>query len=729
MAAIVAGAGALAAVYAGKATHWAVMSDELQTARLAISIVDDVSPAPRIHGQAYGSWGQQLYPLLLAPWFAVASAPVAIHAAHLVNGFLLASAAIPAYLIGRDVTRSRLAGCVAAALTAFAPWLVLSATILTENAAYPAFVWAVYLCQRAVARASPWRDAWAIAGILLAYFARTQLVLVAIAFAVAVVVHELALELAERRGSRLRALRRGLGRAVALHPLAAAAYGVGIVGGSALVSSSGLGSVFGNYAGTLRGSLLPAGLWQASAAHLDYVVVALGIAPFVLTLAWLPLALVRPRRVEAHAFALLTLVLVPLLTLQVASFDLRFTPGAFVQDRYLFYLAPLLAVGAVAALLETERPLVRAGLVAAGGGLFAALAAAATFSAESVIFWASPAAAFHPALGAIAGALDASRRTLVVAAAIGVGLVLAAAVVHASPPVRLVVVGAVLTGFGAFEAVYALDRYAVPATTAPRTIPSAPADWIDRSAPSGEAVTLVPSPYLPQEFWWDAELWNERVDYVLRVGRSPTFTPFPVRTLSVDPTSGAVRGGLPSGTLVETNVETRFRLAGARRIASAPPLELVAVAAPYRAEWVTAGADADGWVRPGRAVTIRLFPTGARAPRSLAVTLSPPPGADASARVELARGAIRREARLRPGPPTSVSIGLCLPARRPASVTLRTRGGTRIAGGRFVAAHLDRVDERPLAGRCRGSAGRAQPSRHVRVRRPGPRGAAGQRRR
>ena len=41
----------------------------------------------------------------------------------------------------------------------------------------------------------------------------------------------------------------------------------------------------------------------------------------------------------------------PLLSLQAASFDLRFTPGAFPQERYVFYVAPLLLVGMVA---ETE---------------------------------------------------------------------------------------------------------------------------------------------------------------------------------------------------------------------------------------------------------------------------------------------------------------------------------------------------------------------------------------
>jgi hypothetical protein len=145
---VLAGAG-FAGYYATKATSWAVMTDELQIARLATSIAETLSPVPYIHGAYYGALSQ-LYPLLLSPFFGLLSAPSAVTAAHALNALLLPSAAWPAYLLARSVSGSRAAGYAAALLTVFTPWLVMTTTLLTENVAFPAFVWAVFLCQRAV---------------------------------------------------------------------------------------------------------------------------------------------------------------------------------------------------------------------------------------------------------------------------------------------------------------------------------------------------------------------------------------------------------------------------------------------------------------------------------------------------------------------------------------------------------------------------------------------------
>jgi hypothetical protein len=57
-AAIVAAAGVLALVYTVKATHWAVMTDELQTAKLATSIADTLSPVPYVHGVYFPALSQ-----------------------------------------------------------------------------------------------------------------------------------------------------------------------------------------------------------------------------------------------------------------------------------------------------------------------------------------------------------------------------------------------------------------------------------------------------------------------------------------------------------------------------------------------------------------------------------------------------------------------------------------------------------------------------------------------
>src|ERR687883_438079 len=367
---IVLAAGLLAVEYSSQATQWAVMTDELQTSKLATSIGETLSPVPRIHGAYYGSLNQ-LYPLLLSPLYGWLSAPTAFDAAHVVNAFLLASWAWPTYLLGRAVTGRAAGGYFAAAVTAFTPWLVLSSTLLTENAAYPAFVWAVFLCYRAVVEPSAGRDAAAVAALALAYLARTQLFVLAFALPIAVLAHE-----------------RDLRRALARHRLLAVAYGAGAVAAVGLAAAGELTRVLGNYAGTVQGDVLPAGIWHAAAVHLDEVVVGTGVAPFLLAAAWA----FTPSRREAQAFSALFVPLVVLITFEAASFDLRFTPGAFTQDRYVCYLAPLLAVGAAACLLDPGRRAVRAGLVLAAALAFAGLAAAEPFDEEITLWWASPAA-------------------------------------------------------------------------------------------------------------------------------------------------------------------------------------------------------------------------------------------------------------------------------------------------------------------------------------------------
>jgi hypothetical protein len=694
------GAGGLAAFFAAQATHWSVMSDELQTTKLATSIADTGSILPRIHGEGYGGLSQQLYPLVLAPFFAFLDVPAAMHAAHIVNGFLLASAAVPAYLLARDVAGSRAAGCVAAALTAFMPWLVLSSTLLTENAAYPAFVWGVLLCHRAMVKPSLWRDLGALAGLALVFLARTQLFVLAAAFPVALLAHETGYAAGRGAAGRLKALGGAARRCVSSHPLLASVYLVGAMVVAALAVSGNIGDVFGQYEGTLRGDLLPPGIWEAAAAHIGYVVVAFGIAPFLLTVSWAAIAIVEPRRREAHAFAVLVVLLIPLLVFEVASFDLRFTPGAFVQDRYLFYVAPLLAVGASAALLEPRRRRERAALVLASGAAFVGLASATSFSGGTVIFWASPASAFHPALAEASGWLALSADSLVLLAGLAITGVLAILLVCARPAAALAAVGVAVASLGVVETVYVFERYAVPATTVAREIPTARADWIDAANGSDESVTVVPNPYLGEKFWWDAEFWNRTVRRVLAVDGGPTFTPFPAQPLSIDPRTGRVLSGLSTDLLVQTSVETRFRLAGSSIVASASPLELARVERPHRAEWTTAGADQDGWARPRQPVRLRIFPAHGSGTYLATVALSPPPGLSRPARVVLRTNGSVRSATLYPDTPLRMAIPVCVEAERAGRATLSAAGGSAIPDGRLVSLHLDAIDVRPTQEPC-----------------------------
>src|ERR671922_165119 len=453
---------------------------------------------------------------------------------------VLAISAWPAYLLGRAVSGSRAGGYFAAALTAFVPWLALSSTLLTENAAYPAFVWGLLLAYRALVEPSGRRDAAALAGLVLVYLARTQLFVLALALPIAVLGYE-----------------RSLRRVVSRHRLLAVAYG-----GAAVVA-----------------------------------------------------------------------------------------------------------------------------VVLAAGVVFVGLAALASFGDRPVLFWASPAAAFHQALRSAAGAIGLSTDDLVRWGGLLFAALVAGALWRLPSRATVAVLGVALTAYGAFEAYYVFDWFAVPGTARPLRLEGVRRDWIDAAVPAGASVALVPGPALPAEYWWDAEFWNKTVDRALAVDGGQIYSPFAASTLSFDPKTGRGHGPEPTDLLVLDRAETRFGLAGARRIGSAPHLVLVRVARPYRAAWLVSGAEADGGIRPGRSVRIRVFGR----PRELVVSVRAPFEATRIQAFTLRSGAVERSMRVPPGAVVRASVTVCV-----GVATFEARA----PNARAVSMYLDGIRTLPRRARC-----------------------------
>src|SRR5438094_4975395 len=311
-----------------RVADWFVMTDELLYERLAISI--GRSPLPRVHGSLVPSI-DQLYPLLIAPVFGARLVPDSLHAAHLLNAFLICSACIPAYLLVRRVSGRAAAAWLVAVATLCVPWLVLSSFLLTEVAAYPAFLWAVYALQVASDAPSSRHDGLALLGIAVAVLARTQFVLLLVVFPVVLLVLE--------------------GRAApARHRALAWAYGVLAIGTAGLLATGNVASALGTYGSTLRGNLLPTDSGRSFVEHVAVVALGVGVLPFVVGVAWL-----LANALRRNPFAVLAATAVLALTLEVTIFDLRFG-GGIVRDRYLFYIAPLVLVGVARALAERRWP-------------------------------------------------------------------------------------------------------------------------------------------------------------------------------------------------------------------------------------------------------------------------------------------------------------------------------------------------------------------------------------
>jgi hypothetical protein len=681
------------AYYAVKGTHWAVMTDELQNSKLATSISHSGSPLPMIHGERYGA-SSQLYPLLIAPFYGFLSGPGAVTASHALNAVLMASAAWPAYILARAVTGSRAGAWVAAVLTALVPWTVLTTALLTENVAYPVFLWAVVAIHRSLASSGDKRGLVTVLSIIVAFFTRTQFFLLALIVPLALLVHEVAFAATRERGGRKRLLAAAvaLRGAVSRQRVLAGASLLGAVVATGLAASDRLGSVLGNYGTTLRGGLLPAGLWHAAADHLNRVVVGIGIVPFLLATAWAIATLIRPATKQAHGFAVLLLLLAPLLTFQVASFDLRFTPGAFAQERYLFYVAPLLFVGMVACLLDRGQKILQAGLLLALALLFPWLAGLTSYRDTTVIYWASPASAFHDAIATAAGWLSLSADSLIRWGGAVIAAALAAAVFRGRPRPTLAVVGFAIAVFCFVETRHVFVHDALPAVTRPSEIPATPRDWIDDAVPEDASVALVPNPYLGAEIWWDAEFWNKSVDRVLRVEGSPTYTPFSADEIKIDFSAGELRGSTSARLLVQAVDETRFHLADTAVITAAPPLVLVRAGQQFRLEWAVRGIFPDGWTVPNTAARLRFFPRGNSRRLQVNLTLASAREAEKAQVYRLvAAGRTVHEGTIAPGKFRRLTFAIAAAPHAFTEARLVVPHEVQLGDGRLVGLHIDRI--------------------------------------
>src|SRR5439155_6979992 len=126
---------------------------------------------------------------LRAPALALGNIPAAWDAMRAVNVVAFVSAAVPAYLVAREIVDSRRLAVVAALTCVFVPWIAITGSLLTEGIGYPAFIWAIAAMYFGLTRPG-WRtDLLAVAGIGLAAGARSQQIVLLPAYAGAVIAH------------------------------------------------------------------------------------------------------------------------------------------------------------------------------------------------------------------------------------------------------------------------------------------------------------------------------------------------------------------------------------------------------------------------------------------------------------------------------------------------------------------------------------------------------------
>jgi hypothetical protein len=681
------------AIWALRVPGWSVMTDELLYVKLALHIGDTLSPLPAVHGQSFSQF-TPVYPLVLAPLYGWLSTPTAFALAHALNCLLMASAAIPAFLLARDAGVSRLGAYLAAALTVAAPWTVYSFFVMTEALAYPVFVWAALACVRAVARPS-WRgDVVAIAGIAVAVLTRTQFVVLALALPAAVVVHELSRELGDRARGGWRHRLLGGGRSVVREHLPLVACGViGLVVVGGLAVTGGVGRATGNYHVLFAGNSVPPGTLSGVRPHLLLLVVGVGVVPFLAAVAWTLAALAAPRDKDANALAAFIVIAVPAVLLVTAAFNRR-QLGALVQDRYAFYVVPLLFVATGAYLFGRPRgrwPLAVSALVTVW-----VLAGFSAASHHAYSYVDSPHRVLKGWIGKVAGAVGlASPGVAVVLCAATLLAVALLAWPKGERGARLVPMGlaAATLAFCVAESVYNLNAVLGGVRTQLEAFGvhgHGSRDWVDRAVPSGATVAIVPGVVgdlkRSQGAWWDVEFWNSAITQQYDYTPSFDATPFPKRSLALDWGSGALAvAGPPVNYFVLPAADRRFEPRG-QSIARRDGLVLVRAAPPLRAAWAVRGTNTDGWTFAGRPATIRLFGSAGNPPgqASVSVQLTSTPDVSGPRAYRLTGGERTVTGTLAPNHQAEVAVAACVRADRPTDLGVAVKGTSTLPSGEQV---------------------------------------------
>ena len=624
-------AGTVLAEVTAHARDWFDMTDELRYERLAMSIARTHSLVPHIHGVYVESYSQ-LYPLLIAPVFASGRVPHALAHAHILNAWVMSSACIPAYLLAVRVTGSRGRAFFVAALSIVMPWIVLSTMLMTEVAAYPASVWALLALYVAILHPSAKHDALALAGLALAFLARTELLVLVLVLPIAIVLFELG----DRTGPRLRRVAAAGRAALDRHRVLAVAYLCLLVAAVVAWPAGRLSSVVGVYGiYTQQSSVIPPGVVGSFATHAAVFSAAFGILPFLVGAAsMLANCLTSQEGRSRRAFASLGAVTLLAVLAQAANFDERYT--GYVHDRFLLYLVPPVSIAVVCAIDNPRRLFLPLALVTAvvACGFATGSFPDYTWNQFTTLNEDSLMSGLLKPVVHLTGSLAHAKLFLA-----GAAVALAAAFAAGSLAWRrtgLVVAGFALVALTAATAA-TFDHLFATYGWSGRMVTTSEAgvfDSIDGSVGHDADVTMIPylisSDYLTsQQRWRDLEFYNASLTRMALhpTGSSYAYTGiwFPKLVLQFDPRSGRANIS-PTRWAAVSAKDTRFALAGRARL-SAGDIVLLKAVRPWRAQWLSFGLYDDGWTRPGVTGADPDLPCAGTAPAANTdIRLRRPPG-------------------------------------------------------------------------------------------------------
>jgi hypothetical protein len=623
--------------------------DEYLYAALGRSLGALQAPSVRGHGAHFPAL---LQPLVTAAAWRAGSLETGYRIVQAIGAAAFTLAAVPVFLLARRLGLARGVAVAVAALALVVPDALYAGLVVAEPLAYPLVLGAVAAGVAALAR--PGRRVQVLFLVLaaLAAFARIQFAVLPLCFVAAMVLF----------GLRERGLRRVL-REQRL-PLGAVAVAAAV--GAAGTALRGLGYYAG--AAHVHVQLGPAA--KAVGINVTVLLYAGGWVLVPGALIGLALALARPRSRTELAFGAFTLVFAAALLVQAALWG----DTAMVQERYVFYVLPLVAISFGLQASRGWPHRVPHALLAAG---LVALAARIPLSG-----YARPGSDDHspfllavqhlePSLG------NAGAATLV--AGLATALVVTASVIVRRPRVATpLLLGLALTGsaaalagataFDASNSVSVLHRY-LPADRS----------WVDHAG-FGRATLVAAYGGRPTD-GEEQLFWNRSIDRVAVLPGGSAPDSLASEQLRYGADGALLSHGIPlRGPLVVDGYFGTVVLRGARPVARAPHYTLWAPTATPRLALYVPGRYFDGYLSGMGAVM--LWPESGHLAGWLEFEL---------------RGAIRLGGHsVRSG---RVRLPVCSNGRWSASFTSPPR---RILGGRPVSAWMSVPRYRADAAACPG---------------------------
>ena len=516
----------------GIVSPW-IMVDELIFSDQAKSVAHHANLDAR--GQHLGVFSL-LYPVLIAPAWLLASGKDAYEIAKATNATLVTLGAVPLYLWARRLLplQDAIFVCFLALLI---PPLLLAGNLMSDNAFFPAFLFATFSIALAVERPTPGRQALALGAIALACTARLQGLVLLLVLPTSVLLHALFVPSARGRLTELKSAVRAFLPSLVVFLAAAFAY-------TAVVLAVGgrWSSALGGYQVTTQVGYSAAAVARWIAYQFGELELASGLIAIPAALSLLVWALRRRSETSPaeRAFLAVTISSAFWLVIQTGMFASRFADR--VEERLMFYVVPLLFLALV--LWFWRQPaqpvLVRAiaFAVPAAFALALPLRRLLTPAIYSDTFGLIPFAALLDSLSV------GDVRKIIVGAVVIAGALFIfgrGAVVQVGAPIAL----AVFFVVSSVSAVRHMSRASRAELATSQT--AGDVQWIDSAVGPGPSTGFLLTPSIDPRALWQLEFWNEALSSVYLLG-------------------GSEPGGLPRTQLAVNRVTGRLSSDGARAL-------------------------------------------------------------------------------------------------------------------------------------------------------------------